>query len=100
MTLLMRQLTSLLISHPFSFDSLEYFSMLYLRAAGSIQLFPRAAFLLFLLYHTYLYSFPAGFHLLALLVFFLLLTWLMVLTVRKMEYPAYMAGEVSLEQPR
>lgn len=74
--------------------------MIYLRSAASILLFPRASFLLFLLYHTYLYSFPLGFHLLALLVFFLLVSWLMVFTIRKLEYPAYMSGEVSLEQPR
>lgn len=78
----------------------EYFSMIYVRCSLSIQIFPRASLALFLVYHFYLYSFPSGFHILALLVFFLYLTWLMVLTVSKFERPAFNRGDVSLEQPR
>eukprot|EP00602_Paraphysomonas_sp_CaronLab_P005156 CAMPEP_0185035770 /NCGR_PEP_ID=MMETSP1103-20130426/27735_1 /TAXON_ID=36769 /ORGANISM="Paraphysomonas bandaiensis, Strain Caron Lab Isolate" /LENGTH=540 /DNA_ID=CAMNT_0027573017 /DNA_START=206 /DNA_END=1826 /DNA_ORIENTATION=- len=79
---------------------LEYFSMIYIRCSPAIQLFPRAVLSLFLLYHIYLYSFPLGFHLFALFVFFLFLSWLMIFTVRKLEYPAFIRGEISLEQPR
>ena len=58
----------------------EYYSMIYVRSNNSIRLFPRASLALFLLYHFYLFSSPAGFHLLALLVLFLFLTSLMVST--------------------
>ena len=58
--------------------SWEYYSMIYVRSNNSIRLFPRASLALFLLYHFYLFSSPAGFHLLALLVLFLFLTSLMV----------------------
>lgn len=54
--------------------------MIYVRSNNSIRLFPRASLALFLLYHFYLFSSPAGFHLLALLVLFLFLTSLMVST--------------------
>ncbi|KAJ1441766.1 hypothetical protein B484DRAFT_97349 [Ochromonadaceae sp. CCMP2298] len=40
----------------------EYYSMIYTRAKASIQLFPRASVSLFLIYHFYYFSFPAGFH--------------------------------------
>lgn len=60
--------------------SWEYYSMIYVRSNNSIRLFPRASLALFLLYHFYLFSSPAGFHLLALLVLFLFLTSLMVST--------------------
>lgn len=67
----------------------EYFSMIYVRSTGSILLFPRAAFLLFALYHVYLFSFPAGFHLLAIFVMFLLVGILMLYCIRTFEYEAY-----------
>lgn len=74
--------------------------MIYVRSSLAISFFPRASFLLFLLYHFYLYSFPSGFHLLALLVLFLALNWLMMITLLKIELPAYIRGDVSFEQPR
>lgn len=74
--------------------------MIYVRSSLAISFFPRASFLLFLLYHFYLYSFPSGFHLLALLVLFLGLNWLMMITLLKIELPAYIRGDVSFEQPR
>ena len=74
--------------------------MIYIRSALAISFFPRASFLLFLLYHFYLYSYPSGFHLLALLVLFLSLNWLMMVTMLKLELPAYMRGDVSIDQPR
>lgn len=58
--------------------------MIYVRSNNSIRLFPRASLALFLLYHFYLFSSPAGFHLLALLVLFLFLTSLMVSTYVRM----------------
>lgn len=78
----------------------EYYSMLYVRATGSIVLFPRASLALFLLFHFYYYSYPAGFHLLALLVMFCFLLFLKVYCIRKFEIKAYQQGLVSLDQPR
>ena len=78
----------------------EYFSMIYVRAAGSIILFPRASLALFLVYHFYLFSFPTGFHLLALLVMLFFLLYLMMLCVRKYEIEAYHRGFVTSDQPR
>jgi hypothetical protein len=74
--------------------------MIYVRVALSISLFPRAVFLFFLLYHFYLFSFPSGFHLLALLNLFLALTFLMIHVVIKIEYPAFIRGIISLDIPR
>lgn len=56
----------------------EYYSMIYVRARGSIVLFPRAALALFLMYHFYYFSFPAGFHVLALVTMFFFLVAVMV----------------------
>jgi hypothetical protein len=56
----------------------EYYSMIYVRARGSIVLFPRAALALFLIYHFYYFSFPAGFHVLALVTMFFFLVAVMV----------------------
>ena len=78
----------------------EYYSMIYIRSANSILLFPRASLALFLLYHFYLFSHPSGFHLLALLVLFLFLTALMIYCVRKFEFEAYHRGLVNIDQPR
>ena len=52
--------------------------MIYVRSSGSIQLFPRAALALFLIYHFYYFSYPGGFHLLALVVMFFFLLTVMV----------------------
>jgi len=78
----------------------EYYSMIYVRAAGSIVLFPRASMALFLIYHFYLFSYPSGFHLLALLVMLFLLLWLMMFCVRKYEIEAFHRGLVTSDQPR
>jgi hypothetical protein len=78
----------------------EYYSMIYVRSAGSIVLFPRASMALYLLYHFYLYSQPFGFHLLALLIMFLFLVSLMIHCVRKFELEAYFRGVVNIDQPR
>ncbi len=64
----------------------EYYSMIYVRARGSIVLFPRAAMALFLIYHFYYFSFPAGFHVLALVTMFFFLVAVMVRT------PAFVTG--------
>lgn len=56
----------------------EYFSMIYVRSTGSIQLFPRASLALFLICHFYYFSFPSGFHVLALVTMFFFLLALMV----------------------
>jgi hypothetical protein len=74
--------------------------MIYVRSNFSIQLFPRASIALFLLYHFYLFGHPSGFHLLALLVMFLLLSALMIFCVRKYEMIAYQRGIVNQDQPR
>ena len=78
----------------------EYYSMIYVRAAGSIILFPRVSMALFLIYHFYLFSYPSGFHLLALLVLLFFLLWLMMYCVRKYEIEAFHRGYVTSDQPR
>jgi hypothetical protein len=78
----------------------EYFSMVYVRAVKSIQVFPRVTLCLFLLYHFYMYLHPTGFHLMALWVFFLFELLLMLLCVTRFEIPAFAAGEVSAGCPR
>eukprot|EP01038_Epipyxis_sp_PR26KG_P009964 gene9964-13401_t len=78
----------------------EYFSMIYVRSIGSILLFPRASLGLFLIYHFYYYSFPAGYHMLALFVMFLFLLLLMFYCIRVFEVKAFHYGHVSIDQPR
>ena len=78
----------------------EYYSMIYVRSAESIALFPRASLALFLLYHIYYYSFPSGFHVLALVVMFFTLVFLMVHCIRVYELKAFQMGSISLQQPR
>jgi hypothetical protein len=78
----------------------EYFSMIYVRAVGSIQLFPRMSLGLFLIFHFYYYSFPSGFHLLALLVMFLFLVYIMTYCIRVYEVKAFRQGLVNIDQPR
>ena len=79
---------------------LEYFSMIYVRSKESIYFFPRAILLLFCCYHFYLYSFPAGFHELALLIMFLFMSFTMAYTVRYLEVPAFHRGLVNIDAPR
>ena len=78
----------------------EYYSMIYVRASGSIQLFPRASLALFLIYHFYYFSFPSGLHLLALSTMSLLLFYLMVHCVRVFEAKSFQMGFISIDQPR
>ena len=79
---------------------LEYYSMIYVRSKLSIVFFPRATLLLFMLYHFYLYSFPAGFIGLAENVMALAMIFLMIFCVKEFEMEAYLRGQVSSEQPR
>jgi hypothetical protein len=76
----------------------EYFSLIYARSSTSIQLFPRACLTAFAVYHFYLYSYPSGFHILALCALFSATMSLMLLLVRKYETVAYNRGIVSPEQ--
>lgn len=78
----------------------EYYSMIYLRSEMSIRIFPRASLALFLILHFYYYSFPSGFHLLALSVMFTFLVLLMSYCVRVFEVKAFRMGLVSFDQPR
>lgn len=78
----------------------EYYSMIYVRASLSIQLFPRASLALFLIYHFYYFSYPSGLHLLALTVMSFFLLFLMIFCVRVFETKAFQRGAVSLDQPR
>lgn len=78
----------------------EYYSMIYVRAASTILLFPRASLALYLILHFYIYSFQFGFHLLAILVMFLYLLSLMIHCVRKYEIDVYYRGIVNIDQPR
>jgi uncharacterized membrane protein len=74
--------------------------MIYVRSKLTIQIFPRLVLALYVIYHIYLYSFPSGFHILALLVMFLCIVYAMVYSLSKFEHPAFERGEISLEQPR
>lgn len=78
----------------------EYYSMIYMRSAASIQVFPRACMALFVLFHIYYYSFPTGFHILALTVMTLSSIVLMVHCVRVYETKAFRLGHLSVDQPR
>ena len=74
--------------------------MIYVRSIGSIQLFPRASLALFFIYHIYYFSFPSGFHVLALVVMLSFLGALMVHCIRVFEMKDYMRGYVNIDQPR
>lgn len=78
----------------------EYFSMIYVRSEYSILLFPRASLALFLIFHFYYYSFPSGFHLLALFIMFIFLIYIMTYCIRRYEVKAFRQGLVNLDQPR
>lgn len=52
------------------------------------------------MYHFYSFSNPAGFDNAALMTFTMATFGLILFTLRKMEYPAYMRGDVMIEQPR
>jgi hypothetical protein len=78
----------------------EYYSMIYVRSMESIQLFPRASLALFLIYHFYYFSFPSGFHVLALLTLLCFLGYLMTYCIREFEMKAFERGIVNLDQPR
>lgn len=78
----------------------EYYSMIYIRSSSSIMFFPKASLALFLIFHFYYYSFPAGFHLLALTVMFVFLMYLMIHCIRAFEIKAYRQGLVNIDQPR
>ena len=78
----------------------EYFSMLYVRSLSSIRIFPRCCLFSFLLYHFYIYSYPSGFHSLALMLAFIFTCWSMCYCLQKFELPAYNRGDVSSDRPR
>lgn len=78
----------------------EYYTMIYVRAAMSITFFPRISFALYMLYHVYYYSYPSGFHLMALSVLAFLVVATMVHCIRVYETKAYRQGLVNHEQPR
>lgn len=78
----------------------EYYSMIYVRTRNSIHVFPRVSFALYLMYHFYLYSYPFGFHVLALLVLFLYSSCAMTYCVRKYELQAFYRGVVNIDRPR
>ena len=74
--------------------------MLYVRSLSSIRVFPRSCLFSFLLYHFYIYSYPSGFHGLALMLAFLFTCWSMCFCLQKFELPAYNRGDVSSDRPR
>ena len=74
--------------------------MIYIRTKSSIKLFPRICLSLYLIYHFYVYCQPQGFHLLALLIMFVLLLVAMIHCVRKYELDGFCHGLVSIDQPR
>lgn len=78
----------------------EYFSMIFLRSRAAIRFTPRAFLCLFLIFHLYVYSWPAGFFQLTLCALTSACFALMLYTVDALEARALQHGEISLEQPR
>lgn len=78
----------------------EYYSMLYVRSLATIRLFPRLCFGSFLIYHFYRYTYPSGFHGLALFLLFCFNCWAMAYCVQKFELVAFNRGDVNFDRPR
>lgn len=78
----------------------EYFSMVFVRSALSVHLFPRLTSLYFFLYHAYFYSVPYGHFDVALIPLFLLMLHAMLYTILGLEAPNAARGVVNVECPR
>lgn len=78
----------------------EYYSIVYTRSVAGVRFFPRCFAAFFLLYHIYLFAFPAGFHTAAMMSFSAATSSLVLFSLRKLEYPAYMRGDISIDRPR
>ena len=78
----------------------EVFSVISLRSTNGLHFFPRIFFLLFSLFHFYLFSFPFGFRHTALACTALFMVHSMLFFWHRFELPAVALGRVSVEQPR
>ncbi|GKY93646.1 hypothetical protein MPSEU_000332000 [Mayamaea pseudoterrestris] len=78
----------------------EVFSVISLRSAQGMHYFPRIFFLLFSLFHYYLFSFPFGFSYTALTSTVLFMAHSMLFFFCRYELPAVAHGQVSLSNPR
>ena len=78
----------------------EYYSIVYVRSVASIRFFPRFFCGFFVVYHIYVFSFPSGFHYAALVSFTTATVSLLLFSLRKLEYPAFMRGDVVIDRPR
>lgn len=78
----------------------EVFSVISLRSTNGLHFFPRIFFLLFSLFHFYLFSFPFGFTHTALVCTTCFMIHSMLFFWHRYELPAVALGRVSPEQPR
>jgi hypothetical protein len=78
----------------------EVFSVVSLRSSQGIHFFPRIFFLLFSLFHFYLFSFPFGFTYTALASTVCFMAHSMLFFWHRYELPAVAHGLVTLEHPR
>ena len=78
----------------------EVFSVISLRSTNGLHFFPRIFFLLFSLFHFYLFSFPFGFTHTALACTTCFMVHSMLFFCHRYELPAVALGRVSAEQPR
>mmetsp|Transcript_8475 Transcript_8475/g.14034 ORF Transcript_8475/g.14034 Transcript_8475/m.14034 type:complete len:610 (+) Transcript_8475:20-1849(+) len=78
----------------------EVFSVVSLRSQEGLRFFPRIFFLLFLVYHVYLFSCPHGFAYTALASMVAFLLHSMLFFWNRYELPAVAHGFVTLQRPR
>lgn len=78
----------------------EVFSVISLRSSQGMHFFPRIFFLLFSLFHFYLFSFPFGFTHTALASAVCFMVHSMLFFWNRYELPAVALGVVSIQQPR
>jgi len=78
----------------------EVFSVISLRSAQGIHFFPRIFFLLFALFHFYLFSFPFGFSYMAFGSTICVMAHSMLFFWHRYELPAVAHGLVTIEHPR
>jgi hypothetical protein len=78
----------------------EVFSVISLRSSQGIHFFPRIFFLLFAVFHFYLFSFPFGFSYTALASTGCFMAHSMLFFWHRYELPAVALGLVTVEQPR
>jgi len=78
----------------------ELYSVVVMRTAYDIRMFPRLFFLYFFSYNLYFFSYPSGFSYLALTSTICLLQHAMLTMFVRYEMPAFLNGKISASHPR